>query len=203
MPDSDTHGVPSVPVAALPATCSQPPIVARTADGCVVKTDTSPASQVRVRPAGLEDVALLARHRAEMFREMGVLDAALYARLVDAARDYFTRALPTGEYYGWLATPLSSAATVVAGAGVQVRELMPRPDAPGTALIAGPQALVVNVYTEPSWRRRGLAELLMRHILGWARDRAIGSVVLHASADGRRLYEKLGFVATNEMRHQG
>jgi hypothetical protein len=33
--------------------------------------------------------------------------------------------------------------------------------------------------------------------------RGIRRVVLHASADGRRLYERIGFVPTNEMRLEG
>jgi GNAT superfamily N-acetyltransferase len=64
----------------------------------------------------------------------------------------------------------------------------------------GRHALVVNVFTEPAWRRRGIAELLMRRLLAWAREERLDRVVLHASAEGRPLYERLGFVSTNEMR---
>ncbi len=62
---------------------------------------------------------------------------------------------------------------------------------------------MLNVFTEPAWRRRGLAELLMRHILDWARQERLDRLVLHASDDGRPLYERLGFAATNEMRYRG
>jgi uncharacterized protein (DUF1330 family) len=54
-----------------------------------------------------------------------------------------------------------------------------------------------------SWRRRGVAALLMQHVLAWARHGRLDRLVLHASAEGRRLYEGLGFVATNEMRFAG
>lgn len=67
----------------------------------------------------------------------------------------------------------------------------------------GRHAIVLNVYTEPAWRRRGLAELLMRRVLAWAREERLDRLVLHASQEGRRLYERLGFVATNEMRFTG
>ncbi len=158
---------------------------------------------VRIRPATLDDVGLLARHRAEMFREIGPLDAAVYASLIQGASRYFTRALPSGEYVAWVATPVPDPGTIVAGAGVQLREMLPRPHPLGTSLLAGQQALVVNVYTELEWRRQGVAELLMQHILDWCRDRRIASTVLHASDQGRALYEKLGFVPTNEMRLGG
>jgi hypothetical protein len=40
----------------------------------------------------------------------------------------------------------------------------------------------------------------MRHLLEWARDQRLDRLVLHASEEGRALYQRLGFVATNEMR---
>jgi hypothetical protein len=43
----------------------------------------------------------------------------------------------------------------------------------------------------------------MRRVLGWAREQRLDRLVLHASDQGRVLYEGLGFVATNEMRFEG
>ena len=65
----------------------------------------------------------------------------------------------------------------------------------------GRQAIVVNVYTEPTHRRRGLARLLMDEVIQWARDMRVESLVLHAAPDGRPLYDQLGFQSTNEMRY--
>ena len=59
---------------------------------------------------------------------------------------------------------------------------------------------MLNVYTEAAHRRRGVARALMDVMLGWCRDRDISRVLLHASDEGRPLYETLGFLPTNEMR---
>ena len=64
----------------------------------------------------------------------------------------------------------------------------------------GGARIVLNVYVERAWRRRGVADALMRAVLDGLAGRGIRRIVLHASDDGRRLYERLGFVATNEMR---
>ena len=157
----------------------------------------------RIRLATAADAALIARQRADMFRDMGRLDAATYGPLADASAAYFARAIPAGEYAGWIATAGDASDVPIAGAGVQVRVMLPRPNETGTALTNGPEGIVLNVYTEQPWRRRGVAELLMRHLLEWSRARGLVRVVLHASAAGRPLYEKLGFVATNEMRYTG
>jgi GNAT superfamily N-acetyltransferase len=154
-----------------------------------------------VRSATASDAATLAGHRAGMFRDMGVLPQHLYDALVDASRRYFEEAIASGEYVGWVACPAARAQDVVAGAGVQVRRVLPHPGAGGREIVLGPQAIVLNVYTEPAWRRRGLAALLMQRVLDWAKANGVKNLVLHASDSGRPLYERLGFVPTNEMRY--
>lgn len=40
-------------------------------------------------------------------------------------------------------------------------------------------------------------------MIDWARNNGIARLVLHASSDGRPLYERLGFEQTNEMHFTG
>ena len=40
----------------------------------------------------------------------------------------------------------------------------------------------------------------MEEVLHWARGSGLETLVLHASTEGRHLYEQLGFLPTNEMR---
>ena len=44
-----------------------------------------------------------------------------------------------------------------------LREALPRGDTEDLEL--GPEAIVLNVYVEPAWRRRGIADALMRALL--------------------------------------
>jgi ribosomal protein S18 acetylase RimI-like enzyme len=158
-----------------------------------------------IRPATTADAAVIALHRARMFQDMGQLPPSVFDSLRAAAELALAGALTRGEYVGWLLTPEGEPGRVVAGAGVQLRDVLPHPVTVGeeVAVAAGRHGIVLNVYTEPAWRRRGLAELLMRHVLEWARAQRLDRLVLHASAEGRALYERLGFVATNEMRFSG
>jgi GNAT superfamily N-acetyltransferase len=144
--------------------------------------------------ATVADAEIIARHRVGMFHEMHGLADGKRAELAAAAHAYLLRALPGGEYVGWLASPSDDSSRIIAGAGVQIRGILPRPET------LGPEAIVLNVYTDPAFRRRGLAEKLMEHVIDWAREAGIGRLVLHASTAGRPLYEKLGFEQTNEMR---
>jgi GNAT superfamily N-acetyltransferase len=158
---------------------------------------------ISLRLATPADAALLAEHRVAMFREMGSIKPTREAALRTASHAYFAAALASGEYVGWLALSARRPERALAGAGVQLRSLLPRPNTDGDGLLLGREALVLNVYTDPSWRRRGLARHLMSEIIRWAATAGVVRLVLHASTGGRPLYESLGFTATNEMRYTG
>lgn len=152
-----------------------------------------------VRAASADDIPLLAHHRAAMFRDMGKLGPHQEDALRAATTSYLQNALETGEYVGWVAL-VTGTTSVIGGAGAQIRSILPRPRPGSDELELGPEAIVLNVYVEPAWRRRGVADALMRAVLDGLAPRGIRRIVLHASDEGRRLYERLGFVGTNEMR---
>jgi GNAT superfamily N-acetyltransferase len=163
--------------------------------------DRSMDDTFEIRRAAPADARVIAHHRADMFCDMGQLPPALYTELVDRTVAYLGQAIPSGEYVGWLAF-VQGSSDAIAGAGVQLRRILPRPAAQdGEHRIAvGREAIVLNVYTERTWRRKGLARLLMQHVLEWARGADLDRLVLHASDEGRALYEHLGFETSSEMR---
>ena len=154
-----------------------------------------------VQQATAEEAAVIARHRARMFIEMRLLAPERTEELMEKAGRYLRVAMPRGEYVGWLAREGEGGA-IIGGAGVQVRNTLPHPRTPPGAP-HGREAIVLNVYTEPAWRGRGVADRLMRQVIAWAGEAGIHTLVLHASEAGRPLYERLGFASTNEMRFTG
>jgi GNAT superfamily N-acetyltransferase len=156
-----------------------------------------------VRPATVADVEIVAHHRVGMFRDMGRTTPDVIEPLRAASIAALREMMPRGEYVGWLASPAGEPARIVAGAGVQLRRVLPFPTRPHVAVAHGSEAIVLNVYTEPEYRRRGAARVVMAAVLTWARGAGIDRLVLHAAPDGRHLYESLGFVGTNEMRWEG
>ncbi len=156
-----------------------------------------------IRLATPADAYVISLHRARMFQDMGDLTGPAFEVLRARAEARLESMLQRGEYVGWLGSPADRPDEVAGGTGVQLRHVLPHParTPEGEVTVAeGRHAIVLNVYTEPAWRRHGLAEQLMRQVLAWARNERLDRLVLHASAEGRRLYERLGFVATNEMR---
>ena len=156
-----------------------------------------------IRLATVADAEIIARHRARMFHEMGLVPEHLFEPYRTQCEACLREMLETGAYIGWLAAPNERFDQVVAGVGVQLRSVLPHPvEGPGgeISIAAGRHAIIINVFTEPEWRRRGIAKLLMEQIIAWARTERLDRLVLHASDEGRVLYEHMGFVPTNEMR---
>jgi GNAT superfamily N-acetyltransferase len=166
------------------------------------KSMRHPDVEFPIRRADVRDAAVIARHRARMFHDMGEISDEALDDFLAASQAWTERALVSGEYIGWLAAPQTDLAVIVAGAGVQRRQVPPHPCRPSRdgVFAKGRHAIVLNVFTEPEWRNRGIAELLMVQIIRWAREEKLDRLVLHASAQARSLYERMGFVPTNEMR---
>ncbi|MDL2343332.1 GNAT family N-acetyltransferase [Deinococcus sp. MIMF12] len=129
------------------------------------------------RPAGPADASTIAFHR---YPEG--IDAA--ERPVYAA--WVADALERGVYLGFLA--VGAAGEVVAGAGLTLLEWGPTRGDPQPW-----RGRIVNVWTEPGFRRRGLAREGVTRCLEAARERGVTRLSLGTTDAGRALYRELGF----------
>lgn len=154
---------------------------------------------VSVRLATVADAGIIAWHRARMFQDMGDVSPEMFEALREKAEPALEAKLRSGNYLGWLATDPQDPGKIVAGAGVFLGEILPRPFR-REKITEGRQATIVNVFTEPAWRKRGIAALLLQEIIKWCRAQGIERITLHASKEGRSLYQRLGFTDSNEMR---
>ena len=152
-----------------------------------------------IRLATVADALIIARQRVAMFRDMGRTTAEIEQPLVESCVEYLMKALASGEYVGWLAQLAEPPRSVIGGAGVQFRPLLPRTDPSGRFVLAGLEGLIVNVYVDSAHRQQGVARRLMTTVIRWAPGAGIVRLVLHAAPAGRRLYESLGFLPSNEM----
>jgi GNAT superfamily N-acetyltransferase len=146
-----------------------------------------------IRKATLNDIQEILHHRRAMFYEMGKAYRAGLDAMQRSTRRYVSKTIAEGSYHGWLAE--TRGGRVVAGGGVAISPWPPVPNFPYAR-----RATIFNMYTEPEFRRRGLARKLMVIMIDWCRNKGFSTVFLHASNAGRPLYASLGFKPTNEMR---
>ena len=146
-----------------------------------------------IREATVADLDLVLHHRRSMFFDMGYRDEAVLSAMLSTSRPFFSERLADGRYRAWFVE--SPSGDVVAGGGLIIFDYHSSPRDPHPR-----KPVIVNMYTNPAYRRKGFARTLMETMIAWCRTQGFGSILLHASKDGRPLYEQLGFEPTNEMR---
>jgi ribosomal protein S18 acetylase RimI-like enzyme len=148
---------------------------------------------VRIRQAGIDDLPEILRQRRGMFYDAGYTDSTALDAMQETSEPYIRETLLSGTFVAWIAERIDSEPM---GCGAVL--LTSTPSHP-----LDPQcrrAVILNVYTYPRYRRQGIARRLMTTMITWCRRQDLASVSLHASRDGRALYESLGFQPTSEMR---
>jgi len=146
-----------------------------------------------IRRATNDDLATLVEHRREMFQDMGYEDEAALDAMAARFRSWLLPQMDTCIYLAWLAVAPDH--SIAAGTGLWLMDWPPHMIGAGTR-----RGNILNVYTTAQFRRRGLARELMKTAIQWCRENRIDTIILHASPQGRSIYESLGFSATNEMR---
>ena len=143
------------------------------------------------RPVTAADLDLVCRHRHEMFKASGRTDEAL-APMDAAFRDWLAPRLTSGDYFGWIAI---EDAAPIGGLGMMVIDWPPHPSHP----TQGARGYILNVFVEADRRGQGIAKALMELAMAESRRRGLQYMILHATAQGRPMYEKLGWAQTSEM----
>ncbi|MBS4686350.1 GNAT family N-acetyltransferase [Aeromonas sobria] len=145
-----------------------------------------------IRQARAADIPALVELRMRLFCEVGELDHPQADPVLwQATADYFTRAAGDESAFSWLAeADKQEGGKQIVAAGTLA--LFVRPPYPGN--LAGVEGYLLNMYTLPEWRQQGLATALLDAITAYAKARELGKVWLHASDEGRPLYERIGFV---------
>jgi GNAT superfamily N-acetyltransferase len=128
-----------------------------------------------------------------MFREMGGVTAVQLASYEPVFRAWFRKEYRSHRIRGYVAVTAKD--EVVAGGLVW---LQPRHPSPRFRRPYSPY--ILSMFTEPAHRKQGLASRLVRALVTSARSHGDAAVELHATAKGRRVYERQGFRSTNQMR---
>ena len=130
-----------------------------------------------------KDLETFISMRITQLREEGATeDLDLRPSLVD----YYRRHMADGTFVSWLAL---DGGRIVGTSGMSFVEKPPYFGCP-----SGRIGLLSSMYTDPAYRRRGIAKELLARVVNEARDYGCGSVQITASDMGVLLYTDFGFV---------
>lgn len=141
---------------------------------------------IHYRKATLEDLEVLVRTRIEVLRAANKLEAD--TDMSEVSRQswlYYQNALSNGTHTAYL---VYDGSRFVGAGGVSYFQVMPTYHNP-----SGNKAYIMNMYTHPDYRRKGIAYKTLELLVEDIKSREITSISLEATDMGRPLYEKFGF----------
>lgn len=145
---------------------------------------------MEIRRAKVDDTELLIQLRIDFLQDMHPLTAAEEEAIRKSLRGHFAKHIPAGTCIAMLAFERDEAVSV---AYLSICEKPANRSWP-----TGITATLLNVWTHPDYRRRGLATQLIRALIDEARQAGVSNIDLSATEEGRPVYEKLGFEVSTE-----
>lgn len=118
--------------------------------------------------------------RIQQLREEGAKEEI---DLVPALREYYMRHMADGTFVSWLAW---DGENIIGTSGMSFVEKPPYFGCP-----SGKMGLLSSMYTNPKYRRMGIARELLSRVVNDAREYGCGTIQITASDMGVKLYADL------------
>ncbi|RGD40904.1 N-acetyltransferase [Coprococcus sp. AM14-16] len=103
-----------------------------------------------------------------------------------ALRDYYMRHMKDGTFVSWIA---EDGGKIIGTSGMSFVEKPPYFGCP-----SGKMGLLSSMFTNPAYRRKGIAKELLHRVVEEAKNYGCGTVQITASDMGVKLYTAYGFV---------
>lgn len=147
------------------------------------------------KKATIDDIVLLTKTRIEVLRAANNLTSDIDMDEVERKTyEYYKEAFQNDTHTAYIVFEDNK---FVGAGGVSYYQVMPTYHNP-----SGKKAYIMNMYTEPLYRRNGIAIRTLALLVEDAKKRGITSISLEATEMGMSLYEKFGFVQMkNEMEY--
>lgn len=146
--------------------------------------------EIIYKKATLEDIDELTQTRIEVLRAANQLpDDTDMSEVKRQSLEYYQKALGDDSHIAYL---IYDGNRFVGAGGVSFFQVMPTYHNP-----SGNKAYIMNMYTVPEYRRKGIAYKTLDLLVNDVLNRGITSIALEATDMGRPLYEKYGFVKMN------
>ena len=130
-----------------------------------------------------KDLDIFIEKRIHQLREEGAKEDI---DLVPALKDYYQRHMADGTFVSWIALDGN---TMIGTSGMSFVEKPPYFGCP-----SGKIGLLSSMYTDPDYRRKGIAKELLSRVIKDAKEYGCGTIQITASEMGVKLYTDFGFV---------
>lgn len=141
---------------------------------------------MKISLIGKDQVELLTRYRMAYLTELqGERPAEYQQQLSEELNRFFKEAMDEDRFFAFMA---ELDGEIVSFGGMVIKKI------PGdfnqSMYLEGD---ILNMYTIPAARRKGISALILEHLIEEAKRRGISKISLHTTKDGEKLYRKFGF----------
>ena len=148
--------------------------------------------KISYRRANINDIETLVEYRVRFLNELNNHPEDDETKILrKTLRKYFSKTIPSNEFIAWLA---EYNGRVIATSGMVVWELPARYG----GLESGRAGYILNMYTIPEARKRGICTRLLNELIKEAKALGLKYLHLHASKDGISIYIKAGFTEPDQ-----
>ena len=126
--------------------------------------------------------------RIDQLREEGAKEDI---DLSPSLKDYYTRHMADDTFVSWIAV---DGEKIIGTSGMSIVEKPPHFGCP-----SGKIGLLSSMFTDKSYRRQGIARVLLSRVVNEAKVRGCGTVQITASDMGVLLYTNFGFTKNNNF----
>ncbi|WP_339174273.1 GNAT family N-acetyltransferase [Solibacillus sp. FSL R5-0691] len=134
------------------------------------------------RLATTEDMEILIDLRKRLLVEEG---QTVSSNIDEQLRSFFDKQLNSNQFVQWI---IEEEKRAIATGGIQFISFPP-----SYSNSTGIRGYILNMYTVPESRGRGLAKQLVERLLAEAQERNVHHIFLISSPMGKPLYKKIGF----------
>lgn len=138
---------------------------------------------IKYRKLKEKDLDIFIEMRINQLREEGAKEDV---DLRPALRDYYMRHMKDGSFVSWIA---ENEGKIIGTSGMSFVEKPPYFGCP-----SGKMGLLSSMFTNPAYRRKGIAKELLHRVVEEAKNYGCGTVQITASDMGVKLYTAYGFV---------
>lgn len=138
------------------------------------------------KKASIKDIEILTQTRVEVLRAANKLSEDVDISMVEKeSYAYYEDCFEEDSHVAYIVYENNK---FVGCGGVSFYKVMPTYHNP-----SGKKAYIMNMYTRPEHRRKGIALMMLDLLVNQAKERNIEQISLEATAMGRPVYERYGF----------
>lgn len=147
--------------------------------------------ELNYKKATIDDLEMLVETRISVLRAANKLsDQVDMAEVKKQSYEYYQKALSDNTHIAYL---VFDGEIWIGAGGVSFFRVMPTYHNP-----TGKKAYIMNMYTKPEYRRKGIAYKTLDLLVAESKRNGISEILLEATDMGKPLYEKYGFVKMND-----